>query len=72
MSTDLSLPEPTIYVEPDGRVLAAYVNIRWGVVAETREIVSGSLFVDLDSEGRLLGMEILGPPELLVLVANQK
>lgn len=37
-----------------------YVRVREGQVGETREIVPGEVFADFDSEGRLLGVEVLG------------
>jgi len=50
-----------------GRVVAAYLRIRQGQVAETKEVKEGSAFADYDAAGLLLGIEILGPCEVEVL-----
>lgn len=41
--------------------MAAYLTIRKGKVASTKEHVDGVLFADYDRKRRLLGIEILAP-----------
>jgi uncharacterized protein YuzE len=50
-----------------GRLLAVYFSIRTGKAAETREFANGNAFADYDSQGRLLGIELLGACEVNVL-----
>jgi len=50
-----------------GETLAVYFRIRNGQVAETKEFADGSAFADYDRQGRLLGIELLGPCEITVL-----
>ena len=50
-----------------GEILAVYFQIRKGRVAKTKEIVEGTVFADFDKEGKLLGIEMLGPCEVAVL-----
>jgi hypothetical protein len=44
-----------------GRPRAAYLQVREGAVAETREVSPGRAFADYDGQGRLLGIEFLAP-----------
>lgn len=43
-----------------GKPRAAYLQVRNGEVAETRELESGRVFADYSSDGLLLGIEFLG------------
>jgi uncharacterized protein YuzE len=54
-------------VDEKGRTVAAYLRLREGEVAETREIQEGVVNADYDSDGRLLGIELLGPCDVAVL-----
>ena len=47
-----------------GHVLAAYIRIRKGQVADTREIVPSSAIADYDAAGELLGVELISPCEM--------
>ncbi len=60
-SLELSVDEST------GMVRAAYLRVRKGEVANTREISEGRAFADYDRNGTLLGIELLGPCEVKVL-----
>jgi uncharacterized protein YuzE len=44
-----------------GKVEAAYLRVRSGKVADTREVVEGKIFMDYSGEGELLGVEFLPP-----------
>jgi uncharacterized protein YuzE len=55
---------------PDGAVMkydpvarVAYIKVRAGLVAETRE-EAPNVMVDLDAKGHLLGVEIISPKSL--------
>ncbi len=50
-----------------GGVVAVYLRVREGEVAETKEIEEGAAYVDYDSAGLLLGIELLGPCQVEVL-----
>ncbi len=50
-----------------GRVVAVYLRVREGKVAETKEIKDGFVYADYDAQSLLLGVELLGPCELEVL-----
>lgn len=50
-----------------GVPVAAYLRVREGQIAETREIREGSVFADYTAEGVLLGVEMLAPCEDPVL-----
>ena len=50
-----------------GRVGIAYLRVREGKVAQTREIVDGSLNADYDQDGLLLGVELYGRCDLAAL-----
>ncbi len=43
---------------------AAYFQFTSNPVARTKEVVKGILLVDLDSNGELVGLELLGPIDL--------
>jgi hypothetical protein len=47
--------------ERTGRMRAAYLRIREGKVARTKEIEDGVAYADYDKSGQLLGIELLGP-----------
>jgi hypothetical protein len=50
-----------------GRVVAVYLRVRPGEVTETKEIEPGTAYADYDSQGALLGVELLGPCPAAVL-----
>ncbi len=50
-----------------GRILAVYLQVRKGKVAEVLELANGNAFANYDRNGRLLGLELLGPCEINVL-----
>lgn len=58
---DVSIDEKT------GVIRAAYLRIRTGSVAETREVAEGRAFADYDADGWLLGIELLAACEVDVL-----
>lgn len=60
--------------ELTGTVRAAYIRIREGAVHETREVAEGRAFTDYDSQGLLLGIEILAPcqPEVLDRICQEE
>src|SRR5947199_266190 len=47
--------------ESSGAPVAAYLRVREGKVAETREVKEGVAFADYDGQGALLGVELLAP-----------
>jgi len=49
---------------------ALYVRIRRGRVVKT-EVLNDSVFVDLDGEGRLIGIEVILPKDLPQEVASR-
>lgn len=49
-------------IEYDREVDALYIRIQEKYVAKTREIVDG-INIDLDEEGRLIGLEVLDATE---------
>jgi uncharacterized protein YuzE len=53
--------------EETGSIRAAYLRVRAGEVAETREVAEGSAFADYDVNGLLLGVELLAPCAVEVL-----
>jgi uncharacterized protein YuzE len=62
------LPEVRLSVnEATGGIRAAYLRVRKGEVAETREVAEGRVFADYDANGTLLGIELLAPCEVAVL-----
>jgi uncharacterized protein YuzE len=52
-----------------GQPVAAYLRVRDGEVAETREVNEGIVFADYDKLGNLLGIELLAPCHIAVLDA---
>jgi uncharacterized protein YuzE len=50
-----------------GDVSAVYFRIRQGRAARVRELAEGNAFANYDSQGRLIGIELLGPCEVTVL-----
>ena len=44
-----------------GLTVAAYLRVRDGEVADTKEVEEGVAYADYDSQGSLLGLELLGP-----------
>jgi uncharacterized protein YuzE len=50
-----------------GRILAVYFRVRKGKSAETKEFDRGKVFVDYNSAGELLGIEMLAPSTVAVL-----
>ena len=53
--------------ETTGDPVAAYLRIREGKVAETREISEGVAFADYGADGSLLGIELLAPCRVGIL-----
>jgi hypothetical protein len=53
--------------EKTGDAVAAYLQVRAGEVAETKEVEEGAAFADYDPEGALLGVELLAPCPFPVL-----
>ena len=50
-----------------GDVLAVYFRIREGRVRKTSEFADGLAFADYDVNGRLLGIELLGPCRISIV-----
>jgi uncharacterized protein YuzE len=50
-----------------GDPVAAYLRVRQGKVAETKEVSEGIAFADYSAEGLLLGVELLAPCRVAVL-----
>ena len=44
----------------DPEAMAAYIAVSPGLVSTTSEVVKDRIFFDLDSEGRLVGVEAIG------------
>jgi uncharacterized protein YuzE len=55
------------YDETSGDPIAAYVRVREGEVAETKEIKDGAVFADYSADGSLLGVELLEPCGIEIL-----
>ncbi len=53
--------------EKTGKPRAAYLQVREGDAAETREVVEGRAFADYDADGLLIGIEFLAPCAVQVL-----
>jgi uncharacterized protein YuzE len=49
------------YNETTGEPIAAYVRVREGKPAQTKEIKEGAVFADYGPDGSLLGIELLEP-----------
>src|SRR5207249_4140692 len=50
-----------------GEISAVYFLIRAGKSATVREFAGGNVFADYDSNGRLLGIELIGPCDIDLL-----
>jgi hypothetical protein len=50
-----------------GGMVAVYLRVREGAVAETKELQEGVAYADYDAGGLLLGLELLGPCQVEVL-----
>ncbi len=50
-----------IIIEIDGEARALYVRLQDGEIAKTIEYPDQEIFLDLDGQGQLLGIEILDP-----------
>jgi hypothetical protein len=50
-----------------GNVVAVYLRVREGEVARTKEVEDGVAYADYDASGELLGVELLGPCDVVVL-----
>jgi len=57
-----------------GAVLAAYFQLREGKSARVREFVDGTVFADYDKQGKLIGIEMLGPcsPQVIDEITGQE
>ena len=49
------------YHDTTGEPVAAYLRVREGEVAETKEFIEGVAFADYADDGFLLGIELLAP-----------
>lgn len=49
-----------------GGLVAVYLRVREGVVAQTKEVQEGVAYADYDCDGLLLGLELLGPCQVAV------
>lgn len=63
---------PTFHLEVSfdqttGAPVAAYLRIRVGAVAQTKEVSEGVAFADYDAAGDLLGVELLAPCSVTVM-----
>jgi uncharacterized protein YuzE len=59
----------TIQSDPEnGAPLAVYLKVRKGTVSRTVEVAENACYVDEDSKGNLLGIEMTAPGELLLYV----
>jgi uncharacterized protein YuzE len=76
---DFSVTKPIFRVETSvdddtGDLVAVYLRVREGEVAETKEVEGGVVYADYDSHGSLLGIELLGSCDIAVLegvIANE-
>lgn len=50
-----------------GQPVAAYLRVREGAVAVTKEVSEGVAFADYAADGHLLGVELLAPCSLAVV-----
>ena len=55
------------YHKTNGDLVAAYLRIPEGQVAETKEVSEGVAFADFGADGVLLGVELLAPCRVEVL-----
>ena len=53
--------------ERTGEIVAVYIKIRDGKVAETKDVHDGVAYADYDRKGELLGGELLAPCQVSVL-----
>jgi uncharacterized protein YuzE len=53
--------------EETGRLMACYLHVRKGEVAETKELDPGRAYADYNEAGQLIGVELLGPCAVSVL-----
>jgi hypothetical protein len=60
--------------ETTGDPVAAYLRVREGKVAQTKEIAEGVAFADYGTDGLLLGIELLAPcpVEILERIAEKE
>lgn len=59
----------------DGAIGVAYIRLKKGRVARTREIDGDALLADYDARGNLIGIEVLAPvriPQLVGLVDENR
>jgi len=54
--------------QDDGQILAVYFSLAEGKVHKTVEITEGECYIDEDSNGNPLGVEMLCPGRLEILV----
>ena len=54
---------------PDGRIEAMYIRFKDGKVARTVEAEQDAMFIDYDSKGNVLGIEVISPVELSQLAS---
>jgi len=69
---DGSVTKPIFRVETSvddgtGDLVAVYLRVREGEVAETKEVEGGVVYADYDSHGSLLGIELLGSCDIAIL-----
>lgn len=65
--------KPRIEIErhPDSnQTLAVYLRLREGEVARTVEVHEDQCYADEDSNGRLLGVEMLAPGNLMLFLSD--
>lgn len=55
------------YNDLTGDPVAAYVRVREGKVAQTKEVSAGVAFADYSADGSLLGIELLEPCRIDIL-----
>jgi len=55
------------FSDTTGEPVAAYLRIREGSVAATKEVSEGAAFADYAADGLLLGIELLAPCSLEVM-----
>lgn len=53
---------------PDGTPMAAYIQLRPGRVVTTNEVKRDLLLTDHDSQGRIVGIEMLGPVRVNIVL----
>ncbi len=71
---DLSFKLDISVCDETGKLRAAYLQVREGDAAETREVVPGRAFADYDDAGRLIGIEFLASctVELLDMITRDE